>query len=106
MPTAPVLLNWQESPDRVFDRQRCHSERGMIAERREATARYLEPTDDALGHQWVDAPIINVDETRWTIMGSTTPAKGTVWNVRSLTFPSTGSCPAAGPGRLSWDGRG
>ena len=29
--------------------------------------------------------MINVDETRWPIMGSTTPTKGTVWGVRSPT---------------------
>src|SRR5262249_17116667 len=34
----------------------------------------------------LDAPVINVDETRWPIMGSPTPAKGTVWGVRSPTL--------------------
>jgi hypothetical protein len=29
--------------------------------------------------------VISVDETRWPIMGSLTPAKGTVWDVRSPT---------------------
>ena len=51
----------------------------------QAIARHLEPTYDALGHRVLEAPVINVDETRWPIMGSPTPAKGTVWGVRSPT---------------------
>jgi transposase len=50
-----------------------------------AIARHLEPTYDALGCRVLEAPVINVDETRWPIMGSPTPAKGTVWGVRSPT---------------------
>jgi hypothetical protein len=41
-------------------------------------ARHLEPSYDALGRQVLDAPVINVDETRWPLIGSTAPAKGTV----------------------------
>lgn len=48
-----------------------------------AIARHLEPTYDALGRRALAAPVINVDETRWAMMGSRTPAKGTVWTVRS-----------------------
>jgi transposase len=48
-----------------------------------AIAHHLEPTYEALGHRALEAPVINVDETRWAIMGSLTPAKGTVWTVRS-----------------------
>jgi transposase len=51
----------------------------------QAMARHLEPTYDALGRRVLEAPVINVDETRWPIMGSLTPAKGTVWGVRSPT---------------------
>jgi hypothetical protein len=51
-----------------------------------AIARHLEPTYDALGCRVLEAPVINVDETRWPIMGSPTPAKGTVWGVRSPTI--------------------
>jgi transposase len=50
-----------------------------------AIAHHLEPTYEALGRRALDAPVINVDETRWAMMGSTTPAKGTVWTVRSPT---------------------
>jgi hypothetical protein len=35
-----------------------------------AMARHLEPTYVALGRRALDAPVINVDETRWAIMGS------------------------------------
>jgi len=50
-----------------------------------AIARHLEPTYEALGRRGLDAPVINVDETRWGMMGAMTPAKGTVWTVRSPT---------------------
>ena len=50
-----------------------------------ALARHLEPTYDALGRRALDAPVINVDETRWRMLGSTTPAKGVVWTVRAPT---------------------
>jgi transposase len=49
-------------------------------------ARHLEPSYDALGRQVLDAPVINVDETRWPLIGSTAPAKGTVWGIRSPTI--------------------
>jgi transposase len=50
-----------------------------------AIAHHLEPTYHALGRRALAAAVINVDETRWAMMGSTTPAKGTVWTVRSPT---------------------
>lgn len=50
-----------------------------------ALARHLEATYDALGRRALDAPVINVDETRWTMMGSTKVAAGTVWGVRAPT---------------------
>jgi transposase len=50
-----------------------------------ALARHLEPTYDALGRRALDAPVINVDETRWRMLGSTAPAKGAVWTVRAPT---------------------
>jgi transposase len=49
-------------------------------------ARHLQPTYDALGRRVLEADVINVDETRWPIMGASTPAKGTVWGVRSPTI--------------------
>jgi len=48
-------------------------------------ARHLEPTYEALGHRALDAPVINVDETRWAIMGTAKPATGTVWGVHAPT---------------------
>jgi transposase len=48
-------------------------------------ARHLEPTYEALGRHALEAPVINVDETRWAIMGSSAPAAGTVWTVRTPT---------------------
>jgi transposase len=50
-----------------------------------AIARHLEPTYEALGRRALEAPVINVDETRWDIMGSPKPAAGTVWGVRTPT---------------------
>src|SRR5207249_5305638 len=50
-----------------------------------AMARHLEPTYAALGRRALQAPVINVDETRWAMMGSPRPAAGTVWGVRSPT---------------------
>jgi transposase len=50
-----------------------------------AIAHHLAPTYEALGCRALEAPVINVDETRWPMMGSLTPAKGTVWTVRSPT---------------------
>jgi transposase len=48
-----------------------------------AMARHLEPTYVALGRRALAAPVINVDETRWAIMGSGKPAAGTVWGVHA-----------------------
>lgn len=50
-----------------------------------AMARHLAPTYDALGRRALEAPVINVDETRWAIMGSAKAAAGTVWGVRAPT---------------------
>jgi transposase len=50
-----------------------------------AMARQLESTYEALGHRALDAPVINVDETRWAIMGTAKPARGTVWGVHAPT---------------------
>jgi transposase len=48
-----------------------------------AIAHHLAPTYEALGHRALAAPVINVDETRWAIMGSPKPAAGTVWGVHA-----------------------
>jgi transposase len=50
-----------------------------------AVAHHLEPTYEALGRRALQAPVINVDETRWGIMGSAKAAAGTVWGVRAPT---------------------
>lgn len=50
-----------------------------------AMARHLEPTYVALGRRALAAAVINVDETRWAIMGSPKPAAGTVWGVHAPT---------------------
>jgi hypothetical protein len=38
-----------------------------------------------LGDRALDATVINVDETRWAIMGTAKPATGTVWGVHAPT---------------------
>jgi transposase len=50
-----------------------------------AIAHHLEPTYDALGRRALAAPVINVDETRWAMMGTPKPAAGTVWSVHAPT---------------------
>jgi transposase len=71
-----------------------------------AIARQLAPTYDALGRRALDAAVINVDETRWAMMGSMTPAKGTVWTVRSPTVAFYRILPgkSAGEGRQVLNG--
>jgi transposase len=66
-----------------------------------AIARHLEPTYQLLGRRALEAPVINVDETRWPVMKSMTPAKGTVWTVRS---PSVAFYRIL-PGKSTDDGR-
>jgi transposase len=48
-----------------------------------AIAHHLEPTYEALGRRALEAPVINVDETRWAILGTPKPAAGTVWGVHA-----------------------
>jgi transposase len=40
-------------------------------------ARHLAPTYEAIGRRALEAPVINVDESRWAIMGAAAPAAGT-----------------------------
>ena len=49
----------------------------------QALARHLEPTYEALGARARAAPVINVDETRWPRLGSSSPSAGTVWGVHA-----------------------
>ena len=51
----------------------------------QALARHLEPTYEALGTRALAAPVINVDETRWPRLGSSSPSAGTVWGVHAPT---------------------
>jgi transposase len=51
----------------------------------QALARHLEPTYAALGARARAAPVINVDETRWPRLGSSSPSAGTVWGVHAPT---------------------
>jgi transposase len=44
----------------------------------QALARHLEPTYEALGTRALAAAVINVDETRWPRLGSSSPSAGTV----------------------------
>ena len=41
-----------------------------------ALARHLEPTYEALGRRALEAPVINVDETRWPRLGGTAAGDG------------------------------
>jgi transposase len=66
-----------------------------------AIAHHLDPTYEALGHRALEAPVINVDETRWAIMGSPKPAAGTVWGVHAPTV----SCYRILPGKSADEGR-
>lgn len=49
----------------------------------QALARHLESTYAALGTRALAAPVINVDETRWPRLGSSSPSAGTVWGVHA-----------------------
>ncbi len=51
----------------------------------QALARHLEPAYEALGTRAFAAPVINLDETRWPRLGSSSPSAGTVWGVRAPT---------------------
>jgi transposase len=66
-----------------------------------AVARHLEPTYQALRRHALEAPVINVDETRWAIMGTAKPAAGTVWGVHAPTV----SYYRILPGKSTEDGR-
>jgi transposase len=70
---------------RMMAREGLRVESQTLWDQIQAIARHLESTYAALGRRVLEAPVINVDETRWPIMGSPTPAKGTVWGVRSPT---------------------
>ena len=48
-----------------------------------AAARHLGTTYEPLGQRVLNAPVVNVDETRRPLMGSRKTSAGTVWGVRS-----------------------
>jgi transposase len=68
---------------RMMAREGLHVESQTLWDQLNAMARHLEPTYEALGRRALEAPVINVDETRWAIMGSAKPAAGTVWGVHA-----------------------
>jgi transposase len=86
---------------RMMAREGLHVDSQTLWDQIHGIAHRLDPTYQALGRRALAAPVINVDETRWAIMGSTTPAKGTVWTVRSPTV----SFYRILPGKSADDGR-
>jgi transposase len=66
-----------------------------------AIAHHLEPTYEALGRRALEAPVINVDQTRWAIMGTPKPAAGTIWGVHAPTV----SVYRIRPGKSTAEGR-
>lgn len=68
---------------RMMAREGLHVDSQTLWDQLNAIARHLEPTYDALGRRALEASVINVDETRWAIMGSPKPAAGTVWGVHA-----------------------
>ena len=68
---------------RMMAREGLHVESQTLWDQLNAIARHLEPTYEALGRRALEASVINVDETRWAIMGSPKPAAGTVWGVHA-----------------------
>lgn len=68
---------------RMRAREGLHVDSQTLWDQLQAMARHLAPTYEALGRRVLEAPVINVDETRWAIMGSPKPAAGTVWGVRA-----------------------
>ena len=68
---------------RMMAREGLIVESQTLWDQLQAMARHLEPTYVALGRRALEAPVINVDETRWGIMGSPKPAAGTVWGVHA-----------------------
>jgi transposase len=72
-----------ERPVRMMAREGLIVDSQTLWDQLNAMARHLEPTYVALGRRALDAPVINVDETRWAIMGSAKAAAGTVWGVHA-----------------------
>jgi transposase len=70
---------------RMMAREGLNVESQTLWDQLNAIARHLEPTYEALGRRVLEASVINVDETRWAIMGSPKPAAGTVWGVHAPT---------------------
>jgi transposase len=70
---------------RMMAREGLRVESQTLWDQIHAIARHLEPTYEVLGRRALEAAVINVDETRWGMMGLRLPAKGTVWTVRSPT---------------------
>lgn len=70
---------------RMMAREGLHVDSQTLWDQIQVLARHLEPTYDALGARALAAPVINVDETRWPRLGSSSPSAGTVWGVHAPT---------------------
>ena len=75
-------------------RQGLHVDSQTLWDQLHAIARHLAPTYDALGRGALEASVINVDETRWALMGSPKPAAGTVLGVHAPGVSFIASCRA------------
>lgn len=70
---------------RMMARERLRVDSQTLWDQIQALAQHLEPTYVAPGQRALAAPVINVDETRWPRLGSSTPATGTVWGMYAPT---------------------
>lgn len=70
---------------RMMGREGLRVDSQTLWDQAQALARHLEPTYEALGARALAAPVINVDETRWPRLGSSSPSAGTVWGVHAPT---------------------
>jgi transposase len=70
---------------RMMAREGLHVDSQTLWDQIHALARHLEPPYEALGRRALDAPVINVDETRWPRLDSSSPSAGTVWGVQAPT---------------------
>jgi transposase len=70
---------------RMMAREGLNVDSQTLWDQLSAIARHLEATYEGLGQRALAAPVINVDETRWAIMGTPKPAAGPVWGVHAPT---------------------
>ena len=84
-PHAALVFHWPalERQVRMMGREGLQVDSQTLWDQIQALARHLEPTYEALGTRALAAPVINVDETRWPRLGSSSPSAGTVWGVHA-----------------------